>query len=84
MQLPIDLSTVHRPIRAKYLDEETRELARWFVFGTHDDGTVDVCSSADGCVEVFTHVPPGLADRLVAARATFADAILEILNGDPR
>lgn len=35
MQLPIDLSVVSRPIRPKYLDEETRELARWFVFGSH-------------------------------------------------
>ena len=79
MQLPIDASK--RNYKPKYLTEETRELAMWFVFGTHPDGTVDV---VDPFGDVLVKVPPEMAARLIKARDAFCQAIEEELCRFPR
>ena len=74
MDIPIDAR--QRPIKAKYIDEETPMLRSWFVFGHHDDGTVDI---ADGQQDVLTHVPREDADRIVTARNAFVSHVLSLL-----
>lgn len=67
MQLPIDYRS--RPIKTKYIDEETRMLSHWFIFGNHADGSVDIMDGT--CSDVFVQVPADAAERLIAARNEF-------------
>lgn len=76
MRLPIDFREVSRPIREKYLIDETPGLAPWMEFGVHANGAVD----AGTCADVFVAVPPDVARRLIDARQTFCDAVLGIVN----
>jgi hypothetical protein len=76
MDLPIDMRKA--PFRQKYLDEETRMLAIWTVFGEFvDDGTVCV---SDPYGDIFHHVPKDKAEALVAARDDFCRRVVNIIN----
>ena len=77
VKLPIDVRNA--PFRHKYLDEETPLFCRWMIFGRHADGvTVDIADS-DG--EVFVNVPIEMAERILATRNAFCDALIEAING---
>lgn len=73
--LPIDYS--RRPWREKYVDETPR-LARWFIFGQFLDGTVGI---TDADTSIFDRVPRDVAERIIAARDVFCDAIVKELCG---
>jgi hypothetical protein len=79
MRLPINFTSTNFPIKEKYIDEETAELSRWLIFGTHSDGTVDICDSQGA--GVFTHVPPLQAGTIVGGRNKWIGELLEALNG---
>jgi hypothetical protein len=79
MNLPIDCKTTHFPIKEKYIDTETPVLSCWMVFGQHEDGTVDVCD-ANGD-DVFIHMQPFQATRIVSERNRWVADLLEALNG---
>lgn len=78
MDLPIDARGAL--FKSKYLDEETPLLARWRVFGHHDDGTVDIAAGAD---DVIIHIDPDTACRVIQARDAFLDAVLAALTETP-
>lgn len=62
-------------VRAKYVEER---FPRWFVFGqtaTH----VDI---ADSEGDVFRGVPLETAEKLIAARDTFVDALISVFDDD--
>lgn len=75
MELPIDVSD--GPFREKYLDEETPMLSRWFVFGWHKDGLVDV-ANREG--DVLINCTRDQAAQLVEERNTFVNSVLRIVN----
>lgn len=66
MELPINYK--NRPYRQKYLDEETPQINAWFIFGKHDDGSVDI---ADRAGDIFVEVPPEIAEEIIEARRSF-------------
>lgn len=51
----------------------------WFVFGVHPNGNVDV-SCADG--DVFTDMPPAMAEKVIALRDTFLAGLYEVCEKD--
>ena len=55
---------------------EFEEFRRWFVFGEHLDGRVDI---NDGNRDIVTAVDPEQAERIIAARDAFLDAVEEVL-----
>lgn len=73
MQLPIDFQRA--PLKQKYIDEDTQVTARWGIFGHNvdDPNLVFVC---DTYTDVFINVPRDVAERIVAARNAFVDALL--------
>lgn len=73
MQLPIDYS--NRPIKAKYLHDETEATASWFIFGEYSDGTVGIC---DGDRDIFERVPRHVAEKIVASRNRFVDELVAL------
>jgi hypothetical protein len=53
-------------------------LARWMIFGTNDDGTVNL----DGAQEdVIVGLTPIQAESLRIARDIFVNTVLHVLNG---
>jgi hypothetical protein len=74
MQLPIDARNA--PFKEKYIDEETPMLSRWFEFGKGD-----LMGGNCGSDEIFTNLRPEQVAAMVAARDTFCNRVLEILNG---
>jgi hypothetical protein len=78
MQLPIDCKTTHFPIKEKYIDSETPALSYWMVFGNFADGTVAICDGNSD--DVFTHMEPDMAARIVAARNAWVRSLLDTLN----
>lgn len=77
MLLPIDYRK--RPIKTKYVDEETPMFARWMIFGEYPDGSVCVCSGDD---DIFEYMPKEVAEKVIAARDAFVDAMMEAINGN--
>ena len=75
MDLPLDFSKA--PYKEKYVDEETPMFARWYLFGTHDDGLVDIAGPAG---DVCIRVPEPAAERIIQARDAFIDVLLRELN----
>ena len=75
MKLPINWNTL--PCKEKYLDEETPELAYWFIFGEYSDGTVDVYN---GTSDIFNRVPVDKAYEILEARDIFVREIVRICN----
>lgn len=69
-QLPVDASS--RPWKPKYLTDETPVMRRWFIFGEHPNGTVDV---SDGDQDIFIRLPRESAQRIIAARTELANVI---------
>ena len=59
------------------MPRDLERLKRYFVFGVHPDGCVDV---SDGDGNVVTHVARSEAARLVTDRDALLDTLLEILN----
>lgn len=68
--LPIDYRNC--PWKEKYLTEETTLLNHWMIFGVHPDGSVDI---ADNDQDIFTHVPPETAERIISVRNAFCQFI---------
>jgi len=79
MNLPIDFTQTHFPIREKYIDEETPDLCRWMVFGEYLDGTVAICDSQGR--DIFTHVSHEQAKSIISSRNRWVGELLEQLNG---
>lgn len=77
MQLPLDLRNA--PFKPKYVDEETPMFARWFTFGRYDDDGTTLIT--DGTVDVLDRVPMAKAERIVAARNAWVEAMLSQING---
>jgi hypothetical protein len=73
MMLPIDYRL--RPIKPKYLHDETESTASWFIFGEYPDGTVGIC---DGDRDIFEYVPRDVAERIVKARNDFVDTLVAL------
>lgn len=71
MQIPIDARKA--PFKPKYLDEETCVLNRWYIFGSREDGTVDI---AHVYGDIFIGVAIEKAERIIKVRNTFCNAIL--------
>jgi hypothetical protein len=71
MNLPMSYP---RPVKDKYVDEETRLFAIWFIFGEHTNG-IDV-DIADTFGDVITGIPRQQAERLVEARGVFVNTLL--------
>ena len=72
MNIPMNFP---RPVRDKYVDEETRLFARWYIFGEYRNGRdVDI---ADPFGDVITGIPREEAVRLIEARDTFVDTLLK-------
>lgn len=72
--LPIDYK--RRPWKEKYLIDETHLFKGWFVFGTHENGNVDL---SDGTEDIFTDVPKDVAQELIEIRREFIDRIIKIM-----
>lgn len=64
-------------MKEKYVEER---FPRWFEFGVHSDGRVDLADS-DG--DVITGVSPETATKLLQAREQYVDAMIEIFSADP-
>lgn len=62
------------PMREKYVDEA---VGNYIVFGWRPDGTVDV-SNGFGC-DVFTGLPPTVAEQVVQAHDAFRERLYQIL-----
>lgn len=79
MELPLDAARLKAfgLGKEKYLDEETPMFARWFIFGEHEDGTVDVASPQG---DVFVRMDRSSAERVIEARDAFCDAVLKALR----
>jgi hypothetical protein len=75
MRLPIDFRKA--PFKSKYLDEETPATASWVVFGVHADSTVDI---SDGQSDIITNVPKDVAKKIIDARNTFVNVVLDQLG----
>lgn len=75
MQLPIDYR--NRPFKPKYLDEETPMFARWFTFGTFEDGTTTI---TDGTVDIMDRVPTEQADKIVKERNDWVEKLVNSIN----
>ncbi len=75
MLLPIDARKA--PFKPKYLDEETRIMARWFEFGTRAEGTVDI---SDNFGDVIIATSPEKASRIIKARDEFCDILVRELS----
>ncbi len=76
MELPIDARRA--PFKPKYLDEETRMLNRWMIFGHDpDDGTLQISDAND---DVFIGLTAEQAARIIIARDEFVQKILSIIN----
>ncbi len=56
---------------------DLERLKRYFVFGKHPDGLVDV---SDGDRDVVTHVTRSEAERLIADRDEVLDLLLHMLE----
>jgi hypothetical protein len=82
MNIPIDFSSTHFPIKEKYIDEETALLSRWMIFGAYPDGTVAICDSQGA--DVFTHVVRKRAEDIVRKRNEWVADLLVQLNGKQR
>lgn len=80
--LPIDYRS--KPLKPKYITEETPEFNSWMIFGEHPDGWVDI---SDGSNDIMTHVPKDVADRIIAARNTFClimeEELCNFAEGEP-
>ncbi len=75
MLLPIDARKA--PFKPKYLDEETRIMARWFEFGTHAEGTVDI---SDSFGDVIIATSTEKAWRIIKARNEFCNVLVRELS----
>jgi len=75
MLLPIDAHNA--PFKPKYLDEETRIMSRWFIFGTHADGNVDIM---DNFGDVIIVISLEKASKLTKARNEFCDVLVRELS----
>ena len=75
MILPIDARKA--PFKPKYLDEETQIMSRWFIFGTHAEGKVDIM---DRFGDVIIAVSPEKASKLIKARNEFCDILVRELS----
>lgn len=64
-------------MREKYVEER---FNRWFVFGQRADGSVDV-SGAD--CDVFEGIPPAAAEKFIAARNAYVDALVAMFTEYP-
>lgn len=71
--LPVDYRKA--PWRAKYITEETPVLNSWIIFGYYDDGSVNI---SDANMEIFSHVPKDVAERIIKARNAFCAEIEDI------
>lgn len=80
MQLPLDYSTLSFPVKSKYLAEETLEMDEWFIFGDYADGTVGICRSAGGNEDIMRRVPRSIAERIIAIRNAYSEAMVEAIN----
>lgn len=78
MMLPIDGRNA--PFKPKYIDEETPMLSYWTIFGTEADGTRTLIGGNCGSDDIFVGLSDEQAVAMVAARQTFCNAVLEILN----
>jgi len=70
-----------------------RHFPIWFVWGVYGspafkaDGSLHdpnaFCDISDGEEDVFTHIPHPVAEKLIAARRAYVDAIEEIVYAHP-
>lgn len=66
--------TTTLPMSEKELD---RIVPYWFIFGIHpEDGTVDIAKNSE---DVFTELPPDIANQVVAARDEFKEKLYHLL-----
>lgn len=65
------------PMREKYVDEALG--GPWHVFGVHQDGTVDV---ADASRDVFSGLPPEVAEMVVKVQEGFRRKLYALLCGE--
>lgn len=64
-------------MREKYIEER---FPRWFEFGRHVDGGIDL---SDSYGDVITGICEETATRLVKAREAYVDALVEAFMADP-
>jgi hypothetical protein len=64
-------------MKEKYVEER---FPRWFEFGVHPDGRVDL---ADRDGDVITGISAETAAKLLEARTQYVDAMIEIFFEDP-
>lgn len=53
------------------------EREYWFIFGTYDDGCVDI---ADSSKDVLTHISYSLSEKIVAAHNEALDRLEDYIN----
>jgi len=61
-------------MRQKYIDEVVGGV--WFLFGEHEDGTVDISNGTD---DVFIKLPLKQALKLIEIRSRFLDELYQEL-----
>jgi len=70
-----------------------RHFPIWFVFGGYSSPAFQgtdlydpnaFCDISDGEEDVFTHIPHPVAEKLIAARRAYVDAIEEIAEEYPQ
>jgi hypothetical protein len=62
-------------MRQKYIDE--RVGGTWFIFGEHEDGTVDI---SNGTNDVFTKLSLNQALKLIEIRDNFMEKLYQELK----
>lgn len=80
MMLPLDFRYVSRPIKAKYICEETPGLDEWVV-APSQDGLCAIYQSGGGKEDIMINVPADLAEAIVAARNAWSRLNLDLVNG---
>ena len=80
MMLPIDFGYVSRPIKSKYVVEETPGMDLWCDTGRREDGTTDIFCSSGGNEDVMRNVPWEKAQRIIEARNAWAQLNLDLIN----
>ena len=64
-------------MREKYIEDR---FPRWFEFGRHEDGHVDL---ADRHGDVIRGVSETTAARLITARESYVNALVKVFMADP-